>query len=220
MSAAQVALHELREAQRAPIPTVDDFTFLLSSTLDVLGIEGVKKGISVSPAGGSTDGTIKALDRSLGSVQQALLATSVPTFLYALDKSGRTLLEAFFCPPTAVDRKQALLRTHIAQSTYQTLSAQLSVRQGIAPLPIESRAFVLDILNQLAGEYGLKELYNAIWSNSSVDAESSKAASGRQLQWEDSIKVLVSLPAKVVNAVGRWSADGWKGDVPDALLPK
>ena len=220
MTSPQTALHELREALRAPIPSVDEFTFLLSSTLDTLGLGTARKGIAVPVTGAGTGGAIKAIDRSLGSVQQALLASAIPTFLHALDKRGCELLDSFFCPSAGSSISDAAALPHIALCTYQTLSSSLSVRAGIAPLPIESRTYIIDIAGRLAGSYGLKELYGAIWPAESRDAESSKASSSRQLQWEEAVRAVVSLPAKVGNAVGRWTAEGWSGDIASGLMTK
>ena len=218
MTTPQSALQELREALRSPVPTVDDFVFHLSSTLDALGIQQGKV-VGAVAVGGS--GAVKAIGRSMGSIQQALLHTAVPTFLHALDDRGRELLDTFFAPrPASQSATDAAIRTHIALAAYQTFSAQLSARPGLAPLPLVSRTYVLDVLDSLARNYRLEEIYGAIWSRVKDGAESSKEACSKQLMWEDMVRVLVSLPAKVGNVVGQWNVERWKGDIPERLQPK
>jgi telomere length regulation protein len=208
------ALRELRDALRSPIDDVATFTFLLSSTLNTIDLN--PNPTSMQLVSSKIDAALtRAVSRQLPSIQVLLLTTHVPTFLPALDTRERQLLQAFFAPPR--QSANLALRRAIALTTYSTLSSLLSTK-SITPLPRESRSFVLDVLAELT-QYGVGDVYWAVWS-SPAGSESSKEASARSLEWESAVSALVGLPAKVGNAVGRWKAEGWMGDLPDALSSK
>lgn len=209
-----LALRELREALKSPIDDVASFTFLLSSTLNSIDLHPHPTSISVI-AGKTDTALIRAVVRQLPSIQISLLSVHVPTFLPALDPRERQLLQAFFAPER--QSTDLVLRRVIALTTYSTLLALLSTK-SITPLPRESRAFVLDLLAATT-HYGVGDMYWAVWS-SDAGGESSKEASARSLEWETVISALVGLPGKAANAVGRWKAEGWTGDLPAALSPK
>jgi telomere length regulation protein len=89
----------------------------------------------------------------------------------------------------------------------------------MARLPLPCRDHTLSILGRLAITHGIDDLYWSTWREGN-EAEGSKDGGMRSLKWEEVVKAVTSLPAKVANAVGRWSSEGWKGFSPDELLPK
>lgn len=194
---AASALRTLRDGLRASPADVESFTFALSSTLDTLGLSPT----SIAPAQGAG----KAIGRQLPGVQQALLST-LPTFLPALDARGRSLVDAFFVPPKQAD--QLPLNRSVALVSYLNISSMLAPAPP-APLPAESRTFVLDTLAALPRAYGIDDIYFA-----------TLGLSASELSWEDGLRALTSLPAKAANAVGRWREAGWSGDVPSQLVPR
>lgn len=215
-SDAAIALRDLRDALRQPIATIDDFTFLLSSTLSSLDLHPTS---SISSLSSSDYTSLKAIDKHLPAVQQALLNSAVPNFLHALDDRGRQLLDTFFCP----DHTGAITSTaarHVALYSYWTLPALLSAKPGITPLPIPSRQYLLDTLQRLFAKYGIHVIYDTIWTSSGQGEEGSKEEAARQIAWEDAVRAAVSLPAKVGNAVGVWKGEGWQGDAPEKLVPR
>ncbi|WOO82881.1 DNA replication checkpoint protein tel2 [Vanrija pseudolonga] len=195
--AASAALRSLRDALRASPPDADSFVFLLSSTLDNLGLSPT----SIAPASGAG----RAIARQLPAVQQALLST-LPTFLPALDARGRALVDSFFVPAKHAD--QLPLNRSVALVSYLNLSGMLAPAPP-APLPAESRAYVLDTLAKLPAAYGIDDVYWATWGHAAAE-----------LAWDDGLRALAALPGKVANAVGRWREAGWTGDVPGSLVPR
>ena len=208
------ALRELRDALKSPIEDIASFTFLLSSTLNSINLHPHPTSISVQSRKADPALT-RAVTRQLPRIQVALLTTHVPTFLPSLDTRERQLLQALFVPPR--QSANLALRRAIALTTYSTLGSLLSTK-SITPLPRESRSFVLELLADVT-QYGVGDVYWAVWSLEG-GSESSKEASARSLEWDSAVTALVGLPGKVGNAVGRWKAEGWTGNLPDALSPK
>lgn len=211
---AAKALRELRDALRQPIDTVDDFTFLLSSTLQQLNLH------PTSTASASSTFILRALEKQLPSVQQDLLSTAVPTFLHALDSKTKGLLDCFFCPFANEQQAHPAAARAVALCSYTTLPALLCAKTGVTPMPDASRGYVLEVLGGLAEGYGVRELHAGVWEDGEGHGESSKAGDMRRMRWEEAVKAVTSLPAKVANAVGSWKAEGWKGEVPDNLAPR
>ena len=212
-SDASSALKELRDALRGTIPDTDSFVFLLSAALQSVHLHPT----SIPPSSIDSE-ALKALRRFLPIVQSLLISNAIPTFLPALDQKQRDLLDRFFCPPkptTVTSSHLNLVRT-VALQSYLTLSELLSSqsKQGVTP---NAREYVLKIVARLAGEYSIDQLYWAVWGSAEGVREDRGA---NELAWEDVMKAACGLPSKVANAVGRWKAEGWDGEVPEALVPR
>ncbi len=212
-------LRELRDALRNPIPDVDSFVFLLSSTLQALDLH-----LSTSVAStAKLSEAVKGIYRLVPAVQILLLTSAVPTFLQSLDASQRALLTSFLVPLRNPAIPTLGVRRAIALISYQTFATILSASYSqITPLPPLVHDFVLSTLGSLAAHHSIDELYWAIWSSSTCvrKEQASKDDGLRNLQWEEAVKASVGIPAKVANAVGRWKAEGWIGDVPEGLVPR
>ena len=222
-SEASQELKELRDTLRAPSNELDTdgFTFLLSSTLQALHLHPM----SVPPSDVSDE--CRAIYRYLPGAQQALLIKAVPTFLPALDTNGQKLLERFFVPPRLADPASLALGRAVAVVSYSTISTLLSAKKGDAVearLPAQSREYVLQLADQLRVEYGVDELYWAIWgkqgSSGDENRESSKSGSMKMLKWEEVIRTVFGLPSRIANAWGRWKSEEWVGDLPEGLTPR
>jgi telomere length regulation protein len=211
-------LRELRDALRNPIPDVDSFVFLLSSTLQALHLHPT----SVPPDQVANE-VIRSINRFLPAIQVQLVTSAIPIFIAALDGPQRGLLETFFVPPKDSASGTLPVRRTIALTSYATLTVLLSTTtpQGKS-IPLESREYVLSTLGSLADEYSIDQLYWAVWSSSLTtdDSLGAKSEGLRTLRWEEAVKAGVGLPAKVANAVGRWMADRWSGDIPADLVPR
>ncbi|WVR00155.1 hypothetical protein IAU59_007297 [Kwoniella sp. CBS 9459] len=216
------ALKSLRNVLRNPTTlTPDDLTFHLSSTLQALHLHHT----SVPPRTVSSD-DLKNVTRYLPSIQALLLSDIVPTFYDALDQHGQVSLRTLFVPPKSSE--SISLKRQIALATYLTVPAFLNAPKPSTPtLPRQSRSFVISILDALVAQYGIDDLYHAVIGTTRKAGHTGidKGKGGAEvLQWEDTVRAVVGIPAKVGNAIGRWGAEGGGGlarqDVPDRLLSK
>ncbi|WWD19666.1 hypothetical protein CI109_104128 [Kwoniella shandongensis] len=204
------ALKSLRAILRTANLSLDDLSFHLSSTTSALYIHPT----SIPPTH-IPQSDIQAIGRYLPSIQAQILSDIVPTFLGALDSSSEASLRNLFVPSKSVDTLS--VRRAIALTSYLNLPTYLnnpSPNDGQA-LPTTSRSFLLLILEGLTKEYGIDDLYYATFTASNEKGEGLKT-----LQWEDSVRSVVGIPAKAANAVGRWKSDGANDDLPEGLIPK
>ncbi|ORX40562.1 telomere length regulation protein-domain-containing protein [Kockovaella imperatae] len=220
------SLKDLRNALRDATSEldIDSFTFLLSSTLQNLSLHPT----SVPPQ--NVSNTLKAIERYLGSVQHSLLTVALPTYLSALDVGARSLLDRFFVPPKIANPSSLALGRAIALVSYSSLLALVapvisSNKERTTALPAQSREYVLHLLDVLGAEYGIDQLYWAIWgdtttSDHNVSAESSKSGNIKMHKWEETVRTAISIPAKVANAWGKWKSEGWAGDIPQGLVTR
>jgi telomere length regulation protein len=213
MSPSEV-LKELRDTLRTPasLPDSDTFLYHLSTTLQALHIHPT----SIAPEHIPKD-VLKGISRYLSSVQIALV-TTLPNFLHLLDERQTETVKGLFVPRKKAERSVLPIKRAIALNTYLTINSLLSSNTSDKlghGVPISLRDFVLKTAEHLVKEYSIDEMYWAVWSTSSG------LGGGMQtLQWEDTVKAIIGLPGKVANAVGRWKADGWSGDVPAGLIPR
>ena len=210
-------LRNFRDALRNPIPDVDSFVSHLSSTLQALHLHPT----SVPPENSSGE-ALKAIHRFLPLIQNLLITSAIPTFQTSLDESQQLLLDIFFIPIRTPSLNTLLLCRNISVVSYQTITSLLSnSTPKAASLPVLSRHYVLKILQKLVVEYGLDELYWAVWSPSAhvIEKEGETNDGARTLRWEESVKFALGVPAKTANVVGRWKAEGWNADTPEELIP-
>lgn len=207
------ALQTLRDTLRTTQPDIETLVKLLSTCLDELYNDGP------GPSSYSAEPARKAIQRFIPSIQIHLLTQTIPNYLHALDSTQIRTLESFFVP-----RKEAegiSISRWIASTSYLTLTPFLNApttSPSNPELPIPSRMFLLGLLDRLSREYGIDEVYWAVWSGS---REQEKGKLGpEELIWEEVTRSLVSVPAKAANAVGRWKSEGWVGEVPSGLEPR
>lgn len=194
----------VKESWRTPILDLDAFLSLISSTHEL-----------ISTAGGTTTGQ-RELKRYLPSIQVQLLTVHLPTFLPTLENIALDSVRSLFAPrKSAQDIKT---QRQVAFVTYRTVTPFLAAKPSI-PLPVESRSFLLDVLDRLT-EYAVSDAHWTIFGSSGPNPEGSREESERQLEWEEVVGALVSLPGKVANATGRWKVAGAQLDVPRTLSAK
>lgn len=208
-TAAQ-ALKTLREGLRSE--TVGD--------IDAL-VELLRTCLASLHGAGADEPTRKAIQRYLPSIQIQLVTTTIPTFYHALDDEQRSILSDLFVPARAgADTAEQLrISRWIALTSYLTLPPFLNASSTPA-LPVPARTPVIDILASLAGEYGIDQMYWAVWGGVGGSPDEQQGKGEGELAWEEVNKSLASIPAKCANAVGRWSGEGWTGDMPVVLEPK
>lgn len=210
---AAAVLRDLKEALRQPITDTETLISQLSLALSALHLHPT----SIPPEQVSLSTSV-AIQRYLPSIQISLLAQVLPTFVHALDRKELDLVDRFFCPPKTNELGCLRLGRTIASVTYATVPSLLSVSAGQPSLPAPCRDYAVRLLDRLTA-YGVDDLYWSIWTTDAA-AEGSKDGALRSLKWEEAIKAITSLPAKVANAVGRWKSEAWKGDVPATLVPR
>ncbi|OCF38088.1 hypothetical protein I316_00312 [Kwoniella heveanensis BCC8398] len=219
-NAYSLALKNLRDALRNPTSlTPDDLSFHLSSTLQTLHLHATSTLISTASTT-TPDDLLKSIARYLLSIQGLILSDIVPTFYDALDRQAQASLRTLFVPPKS--RVEALVASRqVALSTYLTLPAFLNAPKPATPtLPRQSRSFVIEVLDTLVDSYGIDDVYHSVFGGTKGKRGKEGA---EELQWEDAVRAVVAIPAKVGNAIGRWNSEsGGAGreDVPDRLLSK
>lgn len=208
------ALKALRDRLKEPIPDVESLVEILETCwtdLDLdLGLEGDKSEL-----------VRRGIQRYLPSIQIILLSEVYPTFQHALDDDQSRLLERFFCVPAPTGTTSvSKISRWIGLTSYLTLPPFLNASHTPS-LPIPARSFILDILDQLGRSYNIDEMYHAVWTSTmSHDGGQRKRTGPQDLIWDEVVKSIAGVPAKSANAVGRWKAEGWIGDLPDGLDAK
>jgi len=137
-------------------------------------------------------------------IQHTLLDYIYPTWntvLHDHTPDATLLLEQYFCPDTFVNALP--VSGCLALISYETLLARRLGRDEI------------HLFQKLAKDYPIDRLWTAIFEEKSIlnqrDGDTVHVLK-KDLTWEDCVRDVVSVPAKVANAVG---AAG--GDVPSAL---
>lgn len=167
-----------------PVTELSSLLALLAAPLGMLGVlPSQLRQYNTSPL---QEDQSKAL-RYIPTIQRIILESIVPLWEFALAEAGAAaILDTYFCP---AQTKNASAVGYVALLSYETiLSTPLS-------------DFSIRLLSRLSEEYRVGELYLAI---NSVE---------RKIKWEDYIRNLLSVPAKVANAVGVGQAN----TIPDNL---
>nr|ODN92509.1 telomere length regulation protein [Cryptococcus depauperatus CBS 7841] len=201
---------QLKSFLRIPQPSIQDLGREVSSTLDILGI-----GDSLVKSPDGVVAQVGAIARYLPAVQQLLIQDTLPPVISVLDHATRELVLGLFVPSKVA---QGIgIRRHVALVSCLTLPSYLNApREGQPTLPRNMRLFLVSVLDRLTRFYGLDDVYHAVFSTKMETKEGMQ-----RLQWEEVLKALVGIPAKVGNAVGRWKAEEADDvSVPAALLPK
>jgi telomere length regulation protein len=205
------ALQTLRDTLRTTQLDIESLVKHLSTSLDALYQE------QAGPSSSSSEPVRKAIQRFLPSIQIHLLTQTIPNYLHALDDDQVEVVRSFFAPRRNAEGIQ--ISRWIGLTSYLTIPPFLNANTSPSTpeLPISSRLFILEILDRLVGDYGVEEVYWAIWSGL---GEEKGRLGPEELTWEEATRSIVGITAKAANAVGRWKGEGWIGELPERLVPK
>lgn len=163
---------------RLPIGDITTLLALLSAPLDCLGLlpPSLRK-YNINPL---LDDTTQVL-RHIPTIQQAIIQYIFPIWEAALAKINATsILEQYFCPDSF---SYALSSSgDVALFAYSTI------------LSVPLSAYSIRLLERLTKEYPVDRLHRAIFSGDST--------SKKDMLWEDCIRNLAAVPAKVANFAG------------------
>ncbi|KAK0503045.1 telomere length regulation protein-domain-containing protein [Armillaria luteobubalina] len=163
---------------RLPIGDITALLALLSGPLDCLRLlPPLLRKYNINPL---PDDTTQVL-RHIPAIQQAILQHIFPTWETALAKiNAMLILEQYFCPDSF---SYALSSSgNVALSAYSTILA----------VPLST--YSIRLLERLTKEYPVDRLHRAIFSGDST--------SKKEVLWEDCIRNLAAVPAKVANFAG------------------
>jgi telomere length regulation protein len=172
-----------------PIPDLSTLLTLLSGPLDGLGLLPPQfTPYNREPLPGSVD-----VSNHIPSLQRILLNCIAPTWDTLLQEENTLiLLDQYFCPngpsftsPTAGD---------VVLLAYASILSQPLTRYGI------------DLLAKISTEYPVDRLHAVLFARDDRD----QLPKG-MLRWEDYVRNIMMVPAKVANAVAG------KGDIPPLL---
>jgi telomere length regulation protein len=205
------ALQTLRDTLRTTQLDIETLVNHLSTCLDALYQD------QAGPSSSSSEPVRKAIQRFLPSIQIHLLTQIIPNYLHALDDDQVEVVRSFFTPRRNTEGIQ--VSRWIGLTSYLTIPPFLNANTSPSTpeLPIPSRSFSLDILDRLVGDYGVEEVYWAVWSGA---GEEKGRLGPEELMWEEISRSMIGVPAKAANAVGRWKGEGWIGELPERLAPK
>ena len=164
---------------RAPIADVDALLALLGPPLNAFGL--VPRGTRLPIHGASFDRT--AIASIFPELQRAVLVDIAPVWQSALRGAGYDqLLDQFFCPVAVAARGHGEC---VAVLAYSTLLSNPLDTWGLA------------MLEQVCNAYSLSDLYWGVFSGPLWTTISQQT-----LTWEDLVRFIPTVPARVANALG------------------
>ena len=185
MDDSQSVVGEVLDKLQRPVPDLQTLLALLSGPLACLGL--------LPPQFrryNSTPLPDRSLDvhKHIPSIQRALLNHVLPTWDTSLVEVHATpLVEQYFCPDSFSFASD--VAGHVANLAYSTILSQSLTSHAI------------HLLNRLTAEYPVDRLHSAIFYGNQT----------KEIRWEDCVRNIVAIPAKVANALGE------RGDVPPLL---
>ncbi|KAK0459518.1 telomere length regulation protein-domain-containing protein [Desarmillaria tabescens] len=163
---------------RLPVGDITTLLALLSGPLDCLGLlpPSLRK-YNVNPL---PDDATQVL-RHISTIQQAILQHIFPTWETALAGiSATSILEQYFCPDSF---SYALSSSgDVALSAYSTI------------LSVPLSGYSIRLLERLTKEYPVDRLHRATFSGNGT--------SKKDVLWEDCVRNIAAVPAKVANSAG------------------
>lgn len=179
---------------QSPMPDLSTLLSLLCSILDELKLlpSHYKK-----YASGIVPHDALKICRHIPPLQRALLEHIIPTWEPTLADEGKiTLLDQFFCPEPNNEASGSNTSAEIALLAYSNL------------LSLPLTGFSMRMLKSLCDphHYPVDRLYNYVLSSSNSDSLEKKL-----IVWEDCVRNIVAVPAKVANMAGKGTA------IPSAL---
>lgn len=177
---SRTQVQNILEQLRAQVSDLQTLLNLLAAPLDSLGLLPPQfRGHNVQPI---SPGTLN-IKKHISQLQRILLQNIVPTWDTLLAENNATLLlDQYFCPDSFSNALPAA--GEIAILAYSTLvSSQMT-------------EYALRSLERLSVEYPVDRLHTAIFAHIDTD----KVV--RDVEWEDCVRDLCMVPAKVANSLG------------------
>jgi len=180
------SFHQLLSAIQTPTPITDLTTLLtlLSAPLDALALLPPRYRHLLSENNTSLPDFNRNLIKYIPQIQHALLTNILPTWDTLLQENQASLLvEQYFCPDVIYNIRP--VAAEFALCGYATL-----VSSALLP----GQALIL--LERLVREYPLDRLFFSVFRDHVGEVEKVK----KGVQWEDCVRNLCMIPAKVANA--------------------
>jgi len=179
-------VHDLQQ----PLPNLPALLARLSAPLDAIGLLPPRfRSHNVNPI----PSTSIKISIHIPAIQKALVEQVLPSWDVILEENESiSLADQYFCPD--LFSSASLAAGQVALNAYSTLMT----------LPLNKHS--LRLLCRLSKEYPIDRLHKCIFSG--VDDAK------KNLQWEDCVQVVVSVPAKVANYIAG------NGEIPTPLEHK
>ncbi|RDB24234.1 DNA replication checkpoint protein tel2 [Hypsizygus marmoreus] len=180
MESAQEQVRDVIDRLQRPIPDLSTLLSLLSSPLDCLGLLPPQyRRYNRAPL---PDGSVN-VQKHLPLLQRALLEHIAPTWDTSLaEEKAKLLLEQHFCPDSFSFASP--VTGDVVLIAYSTITSQ------------PPTSYAIHILTRLTKEYPVDRLHSAVFTRKSQDRPSTA-----MLSWEDCVRCVVMIPAKVANAI-------------------
>ncbi|KAJ9092098.1 hypothetical protein QFC21_006963 [Naganishia friedmannii] len=187
---------EIKAALKEPITQLSDLEHYLSTITDLVHPHGSSYSSGTGPENSKSSGSF---EKNVAAIQALLLENVLPTWSAVIEQeeSVKRLLQECFSPlRTTSDggtntNEQKLLAT--VYSSYQNLSLALhnpATSPQLYPLLISLTATLVD-------RYSIRDLWRYARPSTSSSGDSGDYV------WEQSVKLVIALPARVMNAYGR-----------------
>ncbi|KAF8270409.1 telomere length regulation protein-domain-containing protein [Lactarius quietus] len=165
---------------KAPIPDLPTLLALVSSPLDTIGLLPPQYAqYNTAPLPAAIN-----VSRHIPSIQRALLENVIPTWEPALSQAKlMSLVEQCFIPDAFSYAKP--VAGEVAAHAYAT----------ILSLPVTS--YSMTLLARLTKSYPIDRLYSCVFPRGDAHSSSTRSI----FEWEDIVKNLLSVPARVANAL-------------------
>lgn len=170
-------LRELVSHLQAPIQDATTLLSYLSAPLGTLGLLPADlRRYNVSPLRVSSADILKHIP----SLQRAILQHVLPAWAEELaERKLLRMVDLYICPDTSTS--DSLIPGEIALQAYSTLLS----------LPIDKHS--IRLLTHLSNRFNVDVLHDTVYSQQQIDSVKKEA------MWEDCIRDLVAVPAKVAN---------------------
>jgi hypothetical protein len=215
-------LQEVRARLRNPLASFAELQDVLVRCLEALDL--VPTDIPSRNASSSNNGpqrlrlslkTMDSISKILRSIHEALVETVLPVWSSHLedDPQAWRLFKQIVSPhpqnqnkskKPLVDVQHEEIATIVALSSYHAINAVLG-QNGTKGFVVE---ILLKLLDVVVKSYGIKEAYELIFWTGEREALGRYNGEPRardvksELQWEEVVKILVAVPARVANAAG------------------
>lgn len=185
-------LHSVIEFLKAPISDVETLLGLLSNVLEAYNLLPPKYRVHLDSSGLPAGSLVGTVPKTMPRIQRILLIQILPTWDAVLDEHGAgSLVDQFFVPDSFLNASP--VAGSVALCAYGVLLAHLSGEKAFVTHSIR-------LLERLVKEYPIDRLYRAIFANT---VTSTRSLAKKNIEWQDTVKDLCMVSAKVSNAILR-----------------